>query len=134
MDVIGNYYYNVVISPAVKRVRYSSIQYNKLLFASTSTDTKGIVTELFVQSIVVVDTDLTTWEGGVKIAHGYGSADVDIKVGVQFNALSLQAASIFMCSNAIGPNLVVDDPLTVINESKTDSKSSTILNPGIYLD
>ena len=70
----------------------------------------------------------------MKIAHGYGSADVDIKVGVQSNALSLQAASIFMCSNAIGPNLVVDDPLTVINESKTDSKSSTILNPGIYLD
>jgi hypothetical protein len=39
-----------------------------------------------------------------------------------------------MCSNAIGPNLVADDPLTVLDESKTDSKGSSILNSGIYFD
>lgn len=39
-----------------------------------------------------------------------------------------------MCSNAIGPNLVADDPLTVLDESKTDSRGSSILNSGVYFD
>jgi len=43
-------------------------------------------------------------------------------------------ASVFMCSNGVGHNLVPDDPLTVKDESKTDSMDNTIVNPGIYFD
>ena len=39
-----------------------------------------------------------------------------------------------MCSNAVGANVIVDDPLTVKDESKTDSAASQIVNPGVYFD
>lgn len=39
-----------------------------------------------------------------------------------------------MCSNSVGANVVADDPLTVKDESKTDSIGNTIINPGVYFD
>lgn len=82
LDQIGNYFYFVTVTPSVKRIRYASMQGTSLLVASTSADSVGIVTGLAVQSSSLIDTDLSKWEQGLKIQHGYGAVDVDVRIGV----------------------------------------------------
>jgi hypothetical protein len=76
-------------------------------------------------------TDVTTWDHGISISHGYGTTDVDVRVDALPGDLT---ATLYACSNAIGPSLLLDDPLTVKNESLFDSAGTSILNPGVYLD
>jgi hypothetical protein len=44
------------------------------------------------------------------------------------------SATLFICSNAVGPNLIIDDPLTVKDESNMDSAGNPILSSGVYFD
>ena len=44
LDAIGAYYYQIVMSPVVNRIRYANISYTKLLIASTIADATSIVT------------------------------------------------------------------------------------------
>lgn len=105
-----------------------------MLLASTLADSVGVVTGINVQSIAFVDTDLSRWEQGLSIQHGYGSLEVEVKAGVYPGAQIVTDAAIFVCSHASGSNVIIDDPLTVKNESATDSIGNSVLNPGVYFD
>jgi len=134
LDEIGNYFYFVNITPTAKRIRYAGVSGQSVLFASTVADSVGVVTGINVQSISFIDTDLGSWQQGLSIRHGYGSLEAEVRVGVYPGAQTVTDAAIFTCSNAVGPNVIIDDPLTVKDESATDSIGNSVLNQGVYFD